>query len=133
MGERMNVTLLVCEKPNTKPEYSIDFEMPALPREGDYISVVRIDPATGKPRFSKLLSDRNKPDASEHMEYEAFVVKRVRWDLKFPCNGTGYGKAGDKPGTVSDVAVEVVPARSYFMHPRFKDSLPKSAPEFEWG
>ena len=125
------VTLLVCDKPDKKQDYSLPFMLPAVPREGDYVRVMRTDPKTGEPRYTASRADRDNPQAQKLPEVETFVVKRVRWELKFPSSDTGYGD--DTPGTFEELLVEVIPANSYFAHPNFKTYLPPNSPEFEWG
>jgi hypothetical protein len=125
------VTLVVCDKPKSSPDYSMPFTVPSVPREGDYVTVKRIDPKTGEPLTAPSREDKNDPNAPKHWEVETFVVKRVRWSFKFPSSGTGYGD--ETPGTIEDILVEVVPADSYWAHPNFKRGLPPNAPEFEWG
>src|ERR1700738_632888 len=67
---------LVCVPPGGgEAEYSLDFEMPALPRAGDYISVLR-------------------PDQNGT---EDFIVRRARWVFEFPkapAVSVGHGPVG---------------------------------------
>lgn len=69
------VTVVVREAGKLKPDYSLPFSLPALPREGDYISITR-------------------PDTPELWSEDA-VVRKVWWRLAHPDTGTmGSGKAG---------------------------------------
>ena len=72
-------------------DYGLTMDMPALPREGDYISVRRewvVDP---------------KPD---YVGSEDFIVRRVWWLCKYPDDGKISHVAGAEPVGVAEVNVE---------------------------
>lgn len=72
-------------------DYGLTIDMPALPREGDYISVMR----EGGP-------DRG-PD---YVGSEDFLVRRVWWFCKYPDDGRFSHEAGKEPVGKAEVNVE---------------------------
>lgn len=79
----MKVTIVVREVGRTSPDYSLEFEMPAVPAEGQYISVFR-------------------PDAPQHSE--DLIVRHVWWHLGHP--ETATVSDGSKVGAVANIMVE---------------------------
>lgn len=95
------ITLVVRDVGKLSPDYSMEFEVPEIPRTGDYISVRRpdIEPWT-----------------------EDFIVRQVWWQLK----DTGekpYRDENDKPGTVTEIFVEVDQAIGPYAADRWRDRL----------
>lgn len=72
-------------------DYGLTMDMPALPRAGDYISVVR-----------ESLKDRD----ADHTGSEDFIVRRVWWACKYPDDGRSYHTSGNEPVGVAEVVVE---------------------------
>tara|TARA_Y100000114_G_C11761304_1_gene329898 strand:- start:3554 stop:3886 length:333 start_codon:yes stop_codon:yes gene_type:complete len=76
----MKVTLIVVPPGGGEADYEVDFEMPAIPRNGDYIVLNRSDDTY-----------KDKPG----MAY--FIVRRTWWSLEYD----------DRGGRTNVVAVEV--------------------------
>ena len=75
-------------------DYRLDFNLPAPPRAGEFITIARKDRAPG---------------------YECFYVRSVWWDLLYPRSDL-YAEAGkDTPGELKMLAVECEFARGPFM------------------
>jgi hypothetical protein len=72
-------------------DYGLTMDMPAVPRAGDYISVMR----------EPLPADR--PD---YLGAEDFLVRRVWWFCKFPDDGRMSHEAGKEPVGTCEVNVE---------------------------
>lgn len=72
-------------------DYGLTMDMPALPRAGDYISVLR-DPLPA-----------DKPD---YLGSEDFLVRRVWWSCKYPDDGRMSHPAGKEPVGTCEVNVE---------------------------
>jgi len=86
------VTLVVVPPGGGEADYSLRMTVPALPREGDYLTVLRKD-AAGK--------DREFPGT------EDFIVRRVWWTFEFPDDGEIYHVAGEDPvGQVGQIGIE---------------------------
>jgi len=77
--------VVVREAGKTKPDYSLHFAFPVLPREGDYISISR-------------------PDTPEPWSEDA-VVRKVWWRLSHP-ETSGVTSGDLKVGKVIEVFVE---------------------------
>jgi hypothetical protein len=92
---------LSCFPPGSgESEYTLAFDMPALPRERDYISVVRPD----------------------QIGSEDFIVRRVNWVLEFP--KTAPTGSGDGPtGKILNVYIEGEFAESAFSSAEHKRAL----------
>lgn len=72
-------------------DYSLTMDMPALPRAGDYISVMREGTA-------------NKEQ--EQVGCEDFIVRRVWWFCKYPDDGKLSHEVGKEPVGKAEVNVE---------------------------
>lgn len=72
-------------------DYGLTMNMPALPREGDYISVMRAN-AT--------------PSNEDNIGSEDFIVRRVWWQCSYPDDGKAYHEAGKEPVGTAEVCVE---------------------------
>ena len=80
----VKVTVVIREIQRPKPDYFLDFNLPEVPKVGDYISVFR-------------------PDAPRHSE--DLVVRHVWWHLKHP--ETRAITTGEPlVGSVQDIMVE---------------------------
>lgn len=79
----MLVQLVVVPPGGGETDYSLDFDLPELPRPGDYICVSR-------------------PDRNGH---ENFIVRRTWWMLDFPMRESDEGNK-NIVGTISKVFVE---------------------------
>lgn len=77
------VIVAVREVGRQKIDYSLVFDLPEIPRVGEYISVTRPDVAPWT---------------------EDFVVRKVWWQLNYP-NSDGYRENDDERGTVADILV----------------------------
>ena len=79
------VTVVVREPGRKQPDYSLPFELPTLPRKGDYISISR--PDTPAPWSEDL------------------IVHKVWWRLSHPeTNGVSSGEP--KRGIVDEIFIE---------------------------
>lgn len=74
-------------------DYGLTMDMPALPREGDYITVMR-----ERPDGTKVEDD--------HLGSEDFIVRRVWWFCKYPDDGKSSHTAGEEPIGKAEVGVE---------------------------
>mgnify|MGYP007020374933 CR=1 FL=1 len=75
-------------------DYGLTMDLPSLPREGDYISVLR-----KKPDGSVLDGDRAGS--------EDFIVRRVWWSCEYPDDGKTSHESGKQPvGTCAAPNIE---------------------------
>lgn len=98
----MRVVVVVREVGNVKPDYSLDFDLPAVPKAGDYISIQR--------------PDKPKPYG------EDVIVKQVWWRLEHP-ETSGFGIGQPKIGKVEEVIIECEPAIGPWSSDQWRDSL----------
>ena len=84
------IVLVVREPGGVKPDYSLDMDIPEIPRVGDYVSVQRPD----KPR----------PWG------EDMIVRDIWWRLDYP--GTGTISQKNEVGKVNEIFVECEMATS---------------------
>jgi len=96
------VILVIREVGRLKPDFSLPFDLPEVPRVGDYISVTR--PETGE------------------IYSEDFVVRHIWWRLHFP-DDAPYGDSDTKPGGVTEIMVECDPAIGPHSLDRWRDAL----------
>jgi hypothetical protein len=97
---RFQVTLVVVPPGGGEAEYSLQMEVPALPREGDYVTVMR---------------RREGPVAGCDIGTEDFIVRRVWWAFDFPDDGRLFEYSDDRTvGTLSGIGVECEPARGHY-------------------
>lgn len=99
----MKVTLIVVPPNGGESEYNLDFDMPAVPREGEYVTVARDD----------VLANPQPGAGGEISIYECFYVRRVWWDLRYP-HSKPTSQPGDQ-GSAFMIAVEVEVARGPHM------------------
>lgn len=102
----VQVTIVVRELGRLKPDYSLQFALPAVPHEGDYISIFR-------------------PDAEPHTE--DVVVRKVWWHLRH--GETRVATPEDDPvnGRVQDIMVECDQAIGPYATDRWRDHLEAAA------
>lgn len=105
----MKVRLMFVPTGGGEIDYSLDFELPAIPQPGDYITVQR-DGESGT---------------------EDFIVRRTWWYLKYP-HGAVVGRAqGDEKGSVREIGVECEFATGPYSSESHKRGAGKSAKAFE--
>jgi hypothetical protein len=87
------VRLVVVPAGGGEADYSLDMMVPALPRQGDYISVLR---------------SGNVPKGDAHVGSEDFIVRRVWWMFDFPDDGQPSHTSGKAPvGNATEIGIEV--------------------------
>jgi hypothetical protein len=79
------VILVVRELNRQKPGFSLSFDLPEIPRVGNYISIYR-------------------PDSQTHTE--DVVVRHVWWQLDHPDLRASHAAGDEKHGAVRDILVE---------------------------
>lgn len=97
----MEVNIVIREPGRLKPDYSMLFELPELPRPGDYISVTR-------------------PDEPEPYS-EDFVVRAVWWRLHHPETEAVTSKP--KTGGLREIFVECEIAVGPYASDRWRKSV----------
>ncbi|MCJ2011083.1 hypothetical protein [Methylobacterium sp. J-076] len=103
----MKVTLIVVPPGGGEAEYTLDFELPAVPREGEYITVARDD---------ALADPKPDPQDGSIGIYECFYVRRAWWDLRYPSSAPYAKGEGQGPvGSAYMIAVEAETARGPHM------------------
>jgi hypothetical protein len=80
----IRVTLVVRELNREKPDFSLLFDLPEVPRIGDYVSIFRLDSTTHS---------------------EDVIVRHVWWHLHYPEN-QGSSSGAEKVGRLQDVMIE---------------------------
>src|SRR5712671_5796468 len=112
------VTVVIREVGKLNPDYSLEFELPEVPKVGSYISIHRPD---------------NPEPYSEDM-----IVEKVWWRLHHP--ETRAVTSGDEPlkiGSLKEIFVECVQAIGPWSTDRWRDKLDQrrkrgaEIPEFE--
>ena len=86
----IEIVLVIRELGNNKPDYSLDFALPEVPRVGDYVSI-------------------HRPDKPEPFS-EDVVVRHVWWRLEHPETGSVSQSGEQKRGRVAEIIVECDPA-----------------------
>ena len=112
------VTLVIVPPGGGEAEYSFRMRVPALPREGDYVSVFR---------------EREGPVAGVDIGTEDFIVRRIWWAFKFPDDGALFHEAGEDPvGEVSGaVSIECEMALGHYSCERHVKACGPKAEKFE--
>lgn len=111
------VTLVIVPPGGGEADYSLRMTVPALPREGDYITVRRT------PMAAK---------GEEHMGTEDFIVRRVWWMFEFPDDGRATHEAGKDPvGKVEQIGIECEFAVGPYSSEAHKRGLGPEARQFE--
>jgi hypothetical protein len=86
------VRLVIYPVGGGEEQYSLDMMVPALPRQGDYLTVLRS-------------GVRSKDE--RHLGSEDFWVRRVAWMFDYPDDGKLYHGEGDGPvGRATHIYVE---------------------------
>jgi hypothetical protein len=67
-------------------DYSLDFELPAVPRPGDYITIAR--------------------KGAKSVGSEDFIVRRTWWYLEYPDEDSYHDKQSQVTGRTVDIGVE---------------------------
>lgn len=86
----IEIVLVVRELGNKKPDYSLNFLLPEVPRVGDYISI-------------------HRPDKAEPFS-EDVVVRHIWWRLEHPETGSMKSPDIENRGSVTEIFVECDPA-----------------------
>lgn len=103
----VGIILVVREFGRLKPDYSLSFEVPAIPRAGDYLSIQR-------------------PDEPEPYG-EDMIVRQVWWRLRHP-ETSGFAVDGEeKVGDSHEVIVECEPATGPYSSDKWLKSLGSEA------
>lgn len=107
------VTLTFVPPGGGEADYSLRMRVPALPRAGDYITVMR-----------KYAS----PPDDKHTGTEDFIVRRVWWGFEYPDDGKHYHEAGKDPvGEVSGITIECEFAIGPYSSKAHRDNTPHKA------
>lgn len=116
--DMFEVTLVIVPPGGGEAEYSLRMRVPALPREGDYLSVFR---------------DREGPVEGADIGTEDFIVRRVWWAFRYPDDGLLYHDSGDAPvGEVSGtVSIECEMAKGPYSGERHVEACGPKAERFE--
>jgi hypothetical protein len=96
------VNVIIREAGSLKPDYSLDFDLPEVPKPGSYISIQPPD----------------KPDPYG----EDLIVEKVWWGLKHP-ETAGFGSGPAKIGSVVEIFVECSPAIGPWSSDAWRDGL----------
>jgi hypothetical protein len=96
------VIVVVREIDRTKPEYSLHFELPELPRIGDYISVYR-------------------PDSQFHTE--DLVVRHIWWHLQYDDTRGVVESGHEHVGKVREIMIECDQAIGPHSRDRWRQTL----------
>ena len=89
----MKVTLTFVPPGGGEQDYMLDFELPALPREGDYISVRRKGAV-------------KRSDGKEEFGTEDFIVRRIWWHLETPEDRWVVEAGKERIGSYGSIVVE---------------------------
>lgn len=96
------VEIVVREPGRKKPDYSLTFDLPEIPRVGDYISIQRPD----------------KPDPYG----EDMIVRHIWWRLKHAETGSAAASPA-KVGGIDEVWIECEPALSPYSSDSWRNLL----------
>ena len=111
------VRLVMVPPGGGEADYSLDMMVPAIPREGDYISVLR---------------SGNHPKDGQHTGSEDFIVRRVWWLFDYPDDGQLSHSSDNAPvGTVTQIGIECEFAIGHFSSEAHKAAAGASAQKFE--
>jgi hypothetical protein len=111
------VTLVIVPPGGGEADYSLPMSVPALPREGDYVTVMR---------------NREGPVAGVDIGTEDFIVRRVWWAFNYPDDGALFHYSGEAPvGTISGIGIECEPAKGHYSSERHVRSCGSGARTFE--
>ena len=111
------VTLVIVPPGGGEADYSLRMTVPALPREGDYVTVMR---------------NREGPVAGGDIGTEDFIVRRVWWAFDYPDDGALFHEAGEGPvGDLSGVSIECEAAKGHYSSERHVKACGSKARTFE--
>jgi hypothetical protein len=99
----VQVIVVVREIGKLKPDYSLKFERPEVPRVGSYISIQR--------------PDHPSPFG------EDMVVRQVWWRLRHPETASSTTAETEKIGDITEIFVECDPALSPYSSDHWRHSL----------
>jgi hypothetical protein len=103
-NSRVKIILVAHEPGSTTVDFSLEFEVPVVPRQGDYISVAR--------------PDVRKPFGQD------FIVRHVWWRLRH--RETHVSSTTETPGEFIEVFVECDPAIGPYSSQAWRDSLERA-------
>jgi hypothetical protein len=112
----VRVVVYVREVGRLEPEFSLEFELPEVPKVGSYISVYR-------------------PDTASHSE--DMIVEKVWWHLQHPETQGMEDAKSRKIGSVKEIFVECIQATGPWSTDRWRDAIDQQrkrgveVPEFE--
>lgn len=111
------VTLVIVPPGGGEADYSIPMRVPALPREGGYVTLMRDGP---------------QPVAGIDIGTEDFIVRRVWWGFHYPDDGALFHYVGEGPvGELSGVSIECEPAKGHYSSARHVRACGPDARTFE--
>jgi hypothetical protein len=96
------VTIVVREVGRLRPDYSLDFDLPAVPHAGDYVSIQR-------------------PDNPEPYG-EDLIVQKVWWRLKHPETGS-FRSNRRRIGGLTEILIECAQAIGPYSSDQWRDAL----------
>ncbi len=97
------MTIVVRELGKTKPDYSLAFDLPEIPRVGDYISI-------------------HRPDKPEPFG-EDLIVRHVWWRLEHPETRGVATSGSERTGRIKELFVECDQAIGPYSSADWRDSL----------
>lgn len=110
-------TFVIVPPGGGEAEYSLQMLVPALPREGDYVTVMR---------------NRDAPVAGPDIGTEDYIVRRVWWAFNYPDDGALFHYAGEGPvGKLSGVSIECELAKGHYSSERHVRACGPNARTFE--
>jgi hypothetical protein len=107
----IRIIVIVRESGRLKPDYSLTFDAPAIPREGEYISIQR--------------PDKMRPLG------EDMIVRKVWWRYFHPHAGAYQTEEDQKVGKLDEVYVECEPAIGPWSSDDWRKSFEGHAPTLE--
>lgn len=111
------VTFVIVPPGGGEADYSLQMSLPALPREGDYVTVIR---------------NREGPVAGVDIGTEDFIVRRVWWAFEIPDDGALFHYAGEGPvGSISGISIECEMAKGHYSCERHVRACGANARTFE--
>lgn len=105
----VKITVVVREPGTFKPDFFLDFEVPEVPRIGDYISIRRLD--------------QREPYG------EDVIVRQVWWRLRHPETHGFQSSEKQAVGELVEIFVECDPALSPYSSESWRKSLSHVPPE----
>lgn len=110
-------TLVIVPPGGGEAEYSLKVEVPALPREGDYVTVMRT---------------RDGPVAAGDVGTEDFIVRRVWWAFDYADDGRLYEEPHDRIlGSVNGIGIECEQAKGHYSSEAHRRACGPGARAFE--